>query len=75
MDAPGDYHTEWEKSEENKYESPYVWNLIKINFMVTVHETVGREKNWNEINIHTPLYKIKETINENLLYSTEKSTQ
>lgn len=41
--------------------------------MIIISETVGVEKNWEAgISTHTLLYKI---VNENLLYSTEKSTQ
>ena len=29
MDGPRDYHTEWSKSEEDKYDLTYMWNLKK----------------------------------------------
>ena len=30
MDRPRDYHTKWSKSEKDKYDISYMWNLKEI---------------------------------------------
>lgn len=90
MGGPRDYHIEWSKSDKDKYDIAYMWNLkikSQLNLftnrnshryrkkcMVTKEEMEGGI-NWKTgIEICTLLY-IKYLTNLDLLYNTGNSSQ